>query len=96
MHFVRRRLSARNTATPSTGFFVDWNGNTRRVESPGHGYTCTTLQRFLEGKPYLGVDVIDSEGFVIHEATYYPSLEALEAVGVTVNLIDNTNQVNQA
>lgn len=66
-----------------TGFFVDWDGNTRRVEAPGSGYTCLIVEK--DG--YLGVDVLDPDGFVCHEATYYPTLEALEAVGVAINLI---------
>lgn len=59
------------------------DGNTRRVEAPGSGYTCLIVEK--DG--YLGVDVLDPDGFVCHEATYYPTLEALEAVGVTINLI---------
>ncbi len=65
------------------GFFVDWDGNTRRVEAPGSGYTCQPVE-----KPgYLGLAVVDPEGFVCHEAVYYPSLDALRGVGVTVNLV---------
>jgi hypothetical protein len=40
-----------------------------------------------EGEPYQAIDVIDSSGFVIHEAVYYPTLEALKAVGVVINLV---------
>lgn len=69
------------------GFFVDWDGNTRRVEAPGAGMTCQVVERQLKGRPYKGVDVLDHEGFVTHEATYYESLDALRAVGVTVNLV---------
>jgi hypothetical protein len=69
------------------GFFVDWDGNIRRVEAPGAGMTCQVVERTLEGQPYLGVDVLDREGFVTHEATYFESLDALRAVGVTVNLL---------
>ena len=79
--------------TPNTGFFVDWDGDTRRVEAPGDGYVCRVVQR--DG--YLGVDVDDPEGFVCHEATYYPSIEALQAAGVVVNLIsDFTAAARQA
>lgn len=65
------------------GYFVDWDGNTRRMEAPGHGYSCQVAKE----AGYLGVDVIDPEGFVCHEAVYYPTLDALRAVGVTVNLV---------
>lgn len=67
---------------PTEGFFVDWNGDTRKVEAPGDGYTCEVKDR----GDYIGVDVLDSEGFVTHEATYYPSIEAIAAVGCTVQL----------
>jgi hypothetical protein len=69
------------------GFFVDWDGNTRRVEAPGAGMSCQVVERKLNGQPYKGVDVLDREGFVTHEATYYESLDALRAVGVNINLI---------
>lgn len=65
-----------------TGFFVDWDGNTRRVESPGPGMECEVVHR-----GHVGVDVLDSEGCVIHEATYFATVEAVEAAGVVVNLI---------
>lgn len=75
-------------ALPTKGFFVDWNGDTRRMERPGLGYTCQVRHKVCEGSPYIALDVIDSAGFVTHEAVYYPSLTALKAVGVTVNLVE--------
>jgi hypothetical protein len=72
-----------------TGFFVDWNGDTRRVGSPGTGYSCSPVTMRGAGvEAYQAVDVLDSEGFVIHEAVYYPTLEAIKAVGVSVNLVE--------
>lgn len=67
---------------PKTGFFVDWDGNTRRVESPGDGLSCRVVQR----EDYMGVDVIDADGFVCHEATYYTDLNALESAGVRISM----------
>lgn len=66
-----------------TGFFVDWDGNTRRVEAPGDGFTC----RLTAHNAYTGVDVIDHALFICYEAVYYETIEALEAAGVKVNLI---------
>ena len=72
-----------------TGFFVDWNGDTRRVERPGVGYTCGHITSKGTGKnAYMAVDVLDSEGFVTHEAVYYPTLDAIQALGVSVNLVE--------
>lgn len=36
--------AAENTACRA-GFFVDWDGNTRRTEAPGVGMSCTVMQR---------------------------------------------------
>lgn len=65
-----------------SGFFVDWNGKTRRTDEPGEGMTCRVVDR-----GHTGVDVIDAEGFVIHEATFFATLEAVAAGGVVVELI---------
>lgn len=64
------------------GYFVDWNGNIRRVEAPGEGYRCQVVLK----TGCLGVAVIDSEGAVCYEAAYYPTLDALQAAGVPLNL----------
>ena len=66
----------------STGFFVDWDGKTRRVASPGAGLFCRVIER-----GHTGVDVIDADGFVIHEATYFATLEAVSSAGVAVELV---------
>ncbi len=63
------------------GFFVDWNGDTRRTEQPGHPFEC------LVDEQSSHVDVIDSEGFVVHECSFFATLAAAEAAGVTVNLV---------
>ena len=73
----------------TTGFFVDWNGDTRRVERPGAGYSCGPIATKGTGADaYQSVDVLDSEGFVTHEAVYYPTLEAIEALGVSIKLVE--------
>ncbi len=63
------------------GFFVDWNGNTRRTEQPWEPYVC------IVDEPAAHVVVADSEGFVVHECSYFPTLDAVEAAGVSVNLV---------
>lgn len=64
------------------GFFVDWDGKIRRTDAPGAGMTCRVVER-----GHTGVDVIDADGFVIHEATCFPTLEAVAAAGVVVVLV---------
>lgn len=72
----------------TTGFFVDWNGDTRRVEAPGEGLSCSpAIEKGVAPNAFLAVDVIDSAGFVVHEAVYYPSIQTLEAAGVNVHLV---------
>lgn len=71
---------------PLLGFFVDWDGGTRKVESPGEGIRCVVRLSTLQGIKYLSVDVVDSCDFVIHEATYFESLDALRSAGVVVRL----------
>lgn len=66
------------------GYFVDWNGDTRRVDAPGTGYECQVVRR---PGGYLGVDVADEAGFVCHESPFYATIASLEAVGVVVNLV---------
>lgn len=63
------------------GFFVDWDGNTRRTEDPGDHLKCVVN---LEKQD---VDVVASDGLVVYECTYFPTLEAVEAAGVTIKLI---------
>jgi len=63
------------------GFFVDWNGDTRRTEQPGDGYECIVNEQTAH------VDVVDSQGFVAHECSYFPTLEAVAKAGVSINLI---------
>lgn len=63
------------------GFFVDWNGNTRRTEQVGDYFEC------IVDEANAHVDVVDSDGFVIHECSFFPTLECVQAAGVTVNLV---------
>jgi hypothetical protein len=65
------------------GFFVDWNGDTRRVESPGDGYSCQIVDRGT----YISVEVSDDASFVCHEATFSPTIKDLEAASVVVRLL---------
>lgn len=76
------------TAAEETGYFVDWNGDTRQVAAPGTGLRCRVVLRAVNGTPYRSVDVIDGDNFVMHVATYFETLEAVQAAGVTLRLIE--------
>ena len=60
------------------GFFVDWNGNARKTEAPGDGLKCDV------DVARSHVDVVDQNGFVIHECVLFKTIEALQAAGVDV------------
>jgi hypothetical protein len=82
-------MAAAEAWTPAPcqpGFFVDWNGDTRRTEAPGAGMSCIVRECALNGEPYLGVDVVDHEGFVTYEATYFPDLETLQKEGISIRM----------
>lgn len=53
------------------GWFVDWDGITRRTEYPLDGYHC-----LVEG---CTVEVCKQDGEVIFTAFFWPDLELLEA-----------------
>ena len=67
----------------SSGFFVDWDGNTRRVENPGAGFECVVVTR-----GHVGVDVLSADGAVVHEATFFATLDDVRAAGVEVHLVE--------
>ncbi len=73
---------------PATGYFVDWDGKARRVEKPGAGYSCGPVRTAtIDGQDVQCVDVLDSDGCVVHEAVVYASLEAVQdACGAPVDL----------
>jgi hypothetical protein len=48
---------------------------------------CIVREMALAGEPYLGVDVVDSGDFVTYEATYFPTLESLAQMNITVRLV---------
>ncbi len=55
------------------GWFVDWDGKARKAESPGYGYKA-----FLNESGFLEVE--QSDGEIIFEATYYRTIAELENV----------------
>lgn len=65
-----------------TGFFVDWAGNARSTDAPGGGYRCEvdTVARY--------VAVLSKQGALIHEGTFYKTLEDLAKAGIKAELVD--------
>jgi hypothetical protein len=79
-----------------SGFFVDWDGNVRRVDKPGSGYTCS-VRDFGGSESYKRVDVVATDlGHVVFQATHYDTLAAIEALvpGLEVLLVTHSGHVD--
>ena len=64
----------------SEGYFIDWNGKARRTEDPGGGYVCEV------DLPARYVAVLAKGGALMHEATFYKSLEDIAKAGIRAEL----------
>ncbi len=66
------------------GFFVDWNGNARRTEDAGGDLVVDvdTAARY--------VALYTTSGTLMHEATYYKTLEDMEKKGIKASLVDGS------
>lgn len=58
------------------GFFMDWDGNIRSTGDPGGGYSCEV------DRPARYVGVRAKNGALMHEATFYKDLAAIEKAGL--------------
>lgn len=58
------------------GFFIDWNGKVRAVADPGPGMVCEV------DEPARYVAVLKGRGNVVHEGSWFTSLDAIAAAGI--------------
>lgn len=67
------------------GYFIDWDGNTRRTDDPGGGYVCDVdrMARY--------VAVMTQSGALVHEATLYTSLDDIAKAGLTVSVVPGSH-----
>jgi hypothetical protein len=68
------------------GYFIDWDSHLRSTDQPGKGYICE-IDRVAR---YVAVK--DKYGSMIHEATFYPSLEKVAAAGIRAALVDESGK----
>lgn len=70
--------------TETTGYFVDWGGNARSTDTPGGGYRCEVdrVARY--------VAVMSKKGVLIHEGTFYKTLDDLAKAGIKAPLVDES------
>jgi hypothetical protein len=68
-----------------SGFFIDWNGKVRSTDDPGGGYLCDVdaVARY--------VGITTKTGTLVHEATFYKSLEAIAKAGITAELVPGSH-----
>lgn len=67
-------------STPE-GFFIDWDGQVRSTTDCGGGYVCEvdTVAKY--------VGVMGPKGALVHEATFYKDLAAIEKAGIKGQLV---------
>jgi hypothetical protein len=72
-------------SSAAEGYFVDWDGNIRPTGDPGGGYRCDvdTAARY--------VGVMHKNGALVHEATFYKTLEAVAKAGIKGQVVDGSH-----
>lgn len=71
-----------STPPIAKGFFVDHDGYVRDVGNPGEGLSCIIEADVVQ---LCGAIEVDGGREILDEYVYYPSLEALESVGIVSN-----------
>jgi hypothetical protein len=71
--------------TAQGGYFVDWDGNARSTLDPGGGYLCEadTVARY--------VAITTKGGTLVHEATFYKSIEDIQKAGIKAKLVPGSH-----
>lgn len=69
----------------ATGYFVDWDGNIRSADDPGGGYLCD-VDKVAR---YVGIKT--KSGILMHEATLYKDLAAIERAGIKGALVPGSH-----
>ncbi|MEY4575582.1 MAG: hypothetical protein RL701_285 [Pseudomonadota bacterium] len=66
------------------GYFIDWNGQVRSTDDPGHGYCCEV------DKIARSVTVISKRGSTVHETQLYRSLDAIARAGILTEYVSGS------
>ncbi len=72
------------------GYFVDWNGQARSTLDSGGDYVCDV------DAPSRYVAILTKTGALVHEATFYRSLEAIEKAGIKALLVSGSTPWGKA
>lgn len=67
------------------GYFIDWDGNVRSTADCGGGYLCEVDM----AAKYVAITT--KSGSLVHEATFYKSLEDIEKAGIRAPLVPGSH-----
>lgn len=67
------------------GYFIDWDGNARSTLAPGGGYACET------DVPARYVAITTQSGTLVHESSFYKSLDDLAKAGINATLVPGSH-----
>jgi hypothetical protein len=66
------------------GFFIDWDGNTRNTRDAGGGYV-------IEADPVAKYVAIMQGSSLVHEATFYKTMEDIKKAGIKTQLVPGSH-----
>ncbi len=66
------------------GFFIDWDGNARSTRDAGDGY-------IVETDPVAKYVAIMQGSSLVHEATFYKSMDDIKKAGITAQLVPGSH-----
>jgi len=67
-----------------SGFFMDWDGNLRRVDDPGGGYVCDvdSVSRYV---------AVMKGSMLAHEATLFKTLADVKKAGIKAVVVPGSH-----
>jgi hypothetical protein len=71
-------------ADVADGFFIDWDGNARNTRDAGGGYV-------IEADPVAKYVAIMQGSSLVHEATFYKSMEDIKKDGIKAELVPGSH-----
>lgn len=71
--------------TSENGYFIDWNGKARSVQDPGGDFVIEV------DLPSKYVALYTTKGTLMHEATFYRTLDDIANKGLKVELVPGSH-----
>jgi hypothetical protein len=73
-----------SVADIADGFFIDWDGNARSTRDAGGGYV-------VEADPVAKYVAIMQGSALVHEGTFYKTLEDIKKAGITASFVPGSH-----